>query len=76
MEPTNEIMSLKAVADSLGYKNRRSAIRWCINNGVEIFCFHGSARKYVLKAQFEWIRYQKMFTKLIKKNPELKSILL
>ncbi len=74
METTNEIMNLNKVADTLGYKNRRSAIRWCINNGVEIFSYHGSARKYVLKAQFEWVQYQKMFKKFVKKNPELKGI--
>lgn len=71
METLNETLTLKNVTEILGYKNRRSAIRWCINNGVEIFSYHGSARKYVLKAQFEWVRYKKLFSKLIKKTPEL-----
>lgn len=74
MDTTHVTMSLKEVADILNYKNRRSAIRWCINNGVEIFSFHGSARKFVIRAQFEWVRYQKMFTKMVKKNPELQII--
>lgn len=71
MEKTMEILSIKRVTEILGYKSRRSALRWCINNGVEIFSYHGSARKYVLKAQFEWVRYKKMFSKLVKKTPEL-----
>jgi hypothetical protein len=76
METMNEILTLNEVAEILDYKNRRSAIRWCINNGVEIFNFHGSARKYVLKAQFEWVRHKKMFSKLIKKTPEINQQLL
>jgi hypothetical protein len=73
MEALNEILTLNAVAEKLGYKNRRSAIRWCINNGVEILKYHGTNRKYVLLKQFEWVRSQKVVSKLIKKAPELKQ---
>jgi hypothetical protein len=74
MKTPNETLSLKMVTEILGYRNRRSAIRWCANNGVEIFSYHGSARKFVIKAQFEWVRYQKLFAKIVKKNPELKQV--
>jgi len=67
----DEIINIRTVAELLGYKNRRSAIRWCINNGVEILNYHGSKRKYVLAKQFEWIRYQKIFNKIKKRNPDI-----
>ena len=73
MEEKSEILNLNMVAEILGYKNRRSAIRWCKNNGVDILRYHGSSRKYVLLKQFEWIRSQKMISKIIKKMPELKQ---
>lgn len=52
METPKEILTLKAVADCLGYKNTRTVIRWCINNGVSVFSY-GSKWKFVSVKQFE-----------------------
>lgn len=73
MEADDEILGINVVMRILGYKSRRSALRWCANNGVQILSFHGSPRKYVSLRQFEWVRTKKMVSRLFKKIPELKQ---
>ena len=51
-----DILTLKVVAKVLGYKNRKSVIRWCLNNGVRICNHHGTNRKFVIAEQFNWVR--------------------
>lgn len=41
------------IQDKLHYKDRRSAIRWCENNSVELFSDTGSKRLFALNSSFE-----------------------
>jgi len=52
MEATMEILTLKKAAEILGYRNRRSTVRWCINNGVDLINHIGSRRIFVRASQF------------------------
>lgn len=52
-----QLINIRKVKEILNYKNCYSAIRWCKNNGVKIFCHNGTNRKFVSAEQFEWIRF-------------------
>ena len=48
-----EQISIQETAILLGYKDIRSAKRWCNNNGVKILSDFGSKKQYVIKEEFE-----------------------
>jgi len=48
-----ERITIKALAIELGYKDKRSVIKWCKNNGVRILKFIGSNKRYINKNEFE-----------------------
>lgn len=71
MENNSEILSLNIVAEVLDYKNRRSVLRWCLNNKVILITHIGSRRKYVNKKQFYYAFYG--MDKKIEKNSDMKD---
>ena len=48
-----ERIYIQEIQNELQYKDRRSVIRWCKNNNVQIFSYTGSYKKFVLKDEFE-----------------------
>lgn len=54
-----KLISIRKVAEVLGYKNYKSAFRWCINNELMIIRHNGCRSKYVLTEQFKWALYGK-----------------
>lgn len=54
-----EFMYIKEVAQTLAYKDFRSAEKWCMNHRVEIFSEKENNRKYVMRRQFEYARLKK-----------------
>lgn len=59
-----EILLLHQLANTLGYKDARSARRWCIKNGVTILKDNGTRRCYVIAAEFEAVRQKAFITSL------------
>ena len=43
---------MKTILNELGVKDRRSAIKWCKYNGVEIFKDEGTKMLYALNEQY------------------------
>jgi len=59
-----EILFLKEIAHILYFKDYRSVIKWCSNNGVKVFTDSNFKRKYVLKLQFESARLKNIICHL------------
>ena len=59
---------LLQIKDELLYTDMRSVIRWCMNNGVAIFCDDGSNRKYVIQSEYEMAKNRKVLNYLNNKN--------
>jgi hypothetical protein len=47
---------IKDLQKELPYKDRRTVLRWCRNNGVGVFSDVGSNWSYVLKEEFEAVK--------------------
>jgi hypothetical protein len=54
----------------LHYKTRRSAKRWCKNNGIRIYCDFGTNRHYVLKDELENAKNKIYRLQQLKENPQ------
>lgn len=50
---TTERILLTEILFKLSYKDRRSVIRWCSKNGVNLFKDKGTNRWFALKNEFE-----------------------
>ena len=47
---------IKDLQNELPYRDRRTLLKWCMNNGVGVFSDVGSNRLYVLKEEFEFAK--------------------
>jgi hypothetical protein len=66
----DNIIFLREVADILEYKDKRSAEKWCKENGVEIFCDKETSRKYIIRIQFQYARLKKFISFLRREYKE------
>lgn len=62
-----EFISIKEVGKELDYKDCRSVMKWCNNNGIGIL---GDKRKYVIKIEFEVAKMKEAFGYLKNKYGE------
>lgn len=53
-----ELLTIKEIQNELQYKDRRSIIRWCQYNNVQIISYVGTYKKFVIKEEFEREKYQ------------------
>lgn len=60
----NETITLKEAGKALGYKDTRSAIKWCEANQVMVFSEVGTKRKYIIRTQFQYARMKQFINYL------------
>lgn len=67
MTASIETLSLQEVAAALGYKDGRTARRWCRMHHVAVFTDAGAKKPYVLKIEFDAVRSKKLIEYVQKK---------